>query len=92
MPKKANELTAVAVKKLTKPGLLATGGVAGLSLQVTTTGASSWILRVMVGLKRRALIPAIHGSTRRSQQYNNYYRPLRKKYEHNSCARFHQFG
>ena len=48
MPKKAKELTAVAVKKLTKPGLHTTGGVAGLSLQVTTTGASSWILSVML--------------------------------------------
>ena len=39
MPKKAKELTALAVKKLTKPGLHAVGGVAGLLLQVTTTGA-----------------------------------------------------
>lgn len=53
MPKKAKELTALAVKKLTKPGLHAIGGVAGLLLQVTTTGARSWILRVMVGTKRR---------------------------------------
>ena len=53
MPKKAKELTALAVKKLTKPGLHAVGGVAGLLLQVTTTGARSWILRAMVGTKRR---------------------------------------
>ena len=40
MPKKAKELTALAVKKLTKPGLHAVGGVAGLLLQVTTRNNS----------------------------------------------------
>lgn len=53
MPKKAAELSAVEVKRLTKPGLHAVGGVAGLLLQVTSTGARSWILRVKVGAKRR---------------------------------------
>lgn len=38
---------------MTKPGLHAAGGVAGLLLQVTKTGATSWILRTMVGSKRR---------------------------------------
>lgn len=53
MPKKAKELTALVVKKIKKPGLHAVGGVAGLLLQVTDSGARSWILRVMVGSKRR---------------------------------------
>ena len=53
MPKKAKELTALAVKKTIKPGLHAVGAVAGLLLQVTNTGARSWILRVMIGSKRR---------------------------------------
>lgn len=53
MPKKAKELRAIAVKKITKSGLHAVGGVAGLLLQVTDTGARSWILRTMVGSKRR---------------------------------------
>lgn len=53
MPKKAKELSATEVRRLTKPGLHAVGGVAGLLLQVTRTGAKSWILRVMVGTKRR---------------------------------------
>lgn len=53
MPKKAKELSALEVKNINKPGLHAVGGVAGLLLQVTTTGARSWILRTMVGLKRR---------------------------------------
>ena len=53
MPKKAKELSATEVRRLTKPGLHAVGGVAGLLLQVTPTGATSWILRTMVGSKRR---------------------------------------
>ncbi|RCV87503.1 tyrosine-type recombinase/integrase [Billgrantia montanilacus] len=53
MPKKARELTAVEVKRLTEPGLYAVGGVAGLHLQVVKTGARSWVLRAMVGSKRR---------------------------------------
>lgn len=53
MPKKAKELTAIEVKRLTKPGLHAVGGVAGLLLQVTDTGSRSWILRTMIGARRR---------------------------------------
>lgn len=53
MPKKAKELTALAVKKNIKPGLHAVGGVAGLLLQVSNTEARSWILRIVVGSKRR---------------------------------------
>lgn len=53
MPKKAAELSALEVKRLIKPGLHAVGGVAGLLLQVTPSGARSWILRTMVGSKRR---------------------------------------
>ena len=53
MPKKAEELSAIEVSRITKPGLQAVGGVAGLSLQVTKTGSRSWILRVIVGSKRR---------------------------------------
>ena len=55
MPKLAKELSAVQVQRLKQPGLHAVGGVAGLMLQVTPTGARSWILRVMVGTKRRDL-------------------------------------
>ncbi|MCL7940698.1 integrase arm-type DNA-binding domain-containing protein [Halomonas sp. ATCH28] len=53
MPKKARELSAIEVKRLTAPGLFAVGGVAGLHLQVTKSGARSWVLRVKVGAKRR---------------------------------------
>lgn len=53
MPKIARELSAIEVSRLKAPGLVSVGGVPGLSLQVTTTGARSWILRVMIGSKRR---------------------------------------
>lgn len=53
MPKKAKELGALAVSRLTKPGFWAVGGVAGLSLQVTRTGARSWVLRTVIAGKRR---------------------------------------
>lgn len=53
MPKKAQELSALQVKRLTEPGFYAVGGVAGLHLQVTKTGARSWVLRAKIGTKRR---------------------------------------
>src|SRR5258706_5354545 len=53
MGRKAFELTALAVSKLTKPGMHFVGGVAGLALQVSPTGSRSWVLRVVVGDRRR---------------------------------------
>ena len=53
MPKRAKELSALAVKHLAKPGLHFVGGVPGLGLQVLPTGGRSWVLRVMIGGKRR---------------------------------------
>jgi integrase len=55
MPKKAKELGPLAVKQLSAPGTHAVGHVAGLALQITPTGAKSWILRVMVGDRRREI-------------------------------------
>lgn len=52
MPRKANEMGASEVRKL-KPGVHAVGGVSGLLLSVKDTGARSWVLRVVVGSKRR---------------------------------------
>lgn len=49
MPRLAKELTALKVSKLTAPGLYAVGGVPGLHLQVTPTGARSWVARLTVG-------------------------------------------
>ncbi len=61
MPKIAKPLTDLAVRKLTRPGWHAVGGVAGLLLQVrepATAGAvipRSWILRVRIGSERRPI-------------------------------------
>lgn len=56
MPRKAQEMSALAVKKLVQPGLFAVGGVTGLSLQVSSAGAKSWILRITTdGSRRREL-------------------------------------
>jgi integrase len=52
MPKKSPELSAALVRRLTKPGLHAVGGVDGLQLQVKESGARSWILRVKIGKRR----------------------------------------
>lgn len=53
MPKIAAQLSALEVSRLKAPGFVSVGGVPGLSLQVSATGARSWILRVKVGSKRR---------------------------------------
>ena len=53
MARKAKELSPLVVGRLTKPGHHAVGGVAGLYLYVNDAGARSWVLRVMVGDKRR---------------------------------------
>lgn len=53
MPKRAKELTAIEVRKLAKPGFHAVGGVAGLYLRINEAAGKSWILRAMVGAKRR---------------------------------------
>lgn len=56
MARKAKELGALEVNRdCTSPGLHFVGGVAGLALQVMPSGARSWILRVMVGGKRREM-------------------------------------
>lgn len=53
MPKRAKELSAIQVQRLKKPGLHAVGGVSGLYLNVKESGARSWILRCLVGNRRR---------------------------------------
>lgn len=53
MARKAKELSALEVSRLKEAGLYFVGGVPGLILQVTGPDAKSWILRAMVGGKRR---------------------------------------
>jgi len=53
MPKVAKEMSAKEVRSLKRPGMHAVGGVSGLLLQITPSGAKSWVLRVKVGDKRR---------------------------------------
>jgi integrase len=55
MPKKAKELSALAVSRLRTPGYHAVGGVAGLYLQFVSINARSWILRTIIGGKRREI-------------------------------------
>jgi len=58
MPRIAEELSALDVKRLAHPGgkrnvLFSVGGVPGLHLQFTPNGGRSWVLRVKVGTMRR---------------------------------------
>ncbi len=53
MPKRAKELKALQVKRLVSTGRHAVGGAPGLCLNITDTGATSWILRSLVAGKRR---------------------------------------
>ncbi|VUZ28996.1 Prophage integrase IntA [uncultured Comamonas sp.] len=53
MPKRAKELSAVAVSKLREPGRYSVGGVEGLQLRVTNAGSRLWIYRAVVNGKRR---------------------------------------
>lgn len=55
MGRKAVEKGAIQVARLTKPGLHFVGGVDGLALQVLPTGGRTWVLRMMMGDKRRSM-------------------------------------
>lgn len=55
MPKLPDLMGPLAVSRLRKPGLHAVGGVPGLALQVLKSGGRTWILRVMIGTRRREM-------------------------------------
>lgn len=60
MPRVAKELSALDVKRLEHPGgrgnhLCPVGGVSGLYLQITPKAGRTWLLRVLVGGKRREI-------------------------------------
>ena len=51
--KQSASLTALDVKRLSEAGRHQVGTVAGLMLNIKPSGAKSWVLRVMVGTKRK---------------------------------------
>ena len=53
MARRAKPLSAFSVVRITEPGLHFVGEVPGLALQVLPSGARTWILRAMMGGKRR---------------------------------------
>ncbi|WP_461478878.1 tyrosine-type recombinase/integrase [Pararhodobacter aggregans] len=60
MPRLAKELSALDVRRLEHPGrgrnvVFPVGGVSGLGLQITPTGARTWLLRVSIGGRRREI-------------------------------------
>lgn len=55
MPKIAKALAPIAVGHLKTPGFHPVGGVAGLGLQIVPSLAKSWVLRVMIGGRRRKM-------------------------------------
>lgn len=55
MPRKAKELSPLEVRRLSQPGRWSVGGVDGLALQVTRSGAKSWVLRLTVAGKQREM-------------------------------------
>ena len=55
MPRLAKELGALKVSKIEAPGLHCVGRVPGLALQVTAGSGRSWLLRVVIGGKRREM-------------------------------------
>jgi len=55
MPRKAKELSPLEVRRLTRPGRWSVGGTDGLALQVTTSGARSWVLRIATGGRQREM-------------------------------------
>ena len=60
MPRKAKEMSAVEVRRLVHPGTgrnvcFTVGGVDGLQLQITPTGARSWLLRYKMKGRRHQI-------------------------------------
>lgn len=53
MPKIISERPDAYVRKLTAPGSYSVGGVQGLMLKVSKTGARSWVVRATVGGTRK---------------------------------------
>lgn len=55
MPRKARELSPLEVRRLSRPGRWSVGGVDGLAIQVSESGAKSWVLRMSVAGRQREM-------------------------------------
>lgn len=55
MPRKAEEMGALAVKRLEQPGEYTVGGVAGLRIRVYDSGHKYWLLRATIGGRVREI-------------------------------------
>lgn len=55
MSRRSKELSPLEISRLASAGYHHVGGVAGLVLQISSRGTKSWLLRVMVGGKRREI-------------------------------------
>lgn len=55
MPKLAKPMTALEIKQLKLPGRYAVGTVPGLQINISQQGVGQWLLRVVVGKRRREL-------------------------------------
>lgn len=55
MPRIAKQLSALEIKRLDRPGYHSVGGVPGLTMQVTASGAKSWVMRASVAGRRREI-------------------------------------
>lgn len=53
MPKQAKPRRAGELARWRRPGLHAVGNPPGLCLQITDTGARSWVLRISIGGRQR---------------------------------------
>ena len=85
MPRKARELSPLEVRRMVTPGRWSVGGVDGLALQVSASGARSWVLRVTVAGRQREMglgsfpsVPLAGGARTRAhaaRQGRSRYRP-----------------
>lgn len=55
MPRLPEPMGPLAVSRLNSPGLHTVGGVPGLALQVLESGGRTWILRTVIGKRRREM-------------------------------------
>jgi len=100
MPKIAKPLSALDVKRLVEPGMHPVGTVPGLYLHVSATAARAWVLRIVVGTKRREIglggYPAVtladaHRKARETrEQVEKGIDPIEQKMERASALRAQQ--